>query len=140
MSDKLAAFKAGKRQDDILVYIADTIVDRPARLADVGHRVDDGTVLVLPGESGKTVFEQTVGERAMDFAGRAMETAGEVDNTLDSGDCPACGRDTIDVLLAFVEPAHPEVGGRYAEGPVLHAYVRCSCTTYYSDSWSLASD
>lgn len=140
MSDSLAAFTAGDRPADIAVYVADSVVDRPDRLGAVGTRVADGTVIVLPGDKGKAVFERTIGESAMDFAGRAMQHSGVITRTLDGGQCPDCSADAVELLLAFVEEAHPEVGGRYADGPVLHAYARCRCGTHYSDSWSVPAE
>lgn len=138
MSDSLTAFRDGKRPDDIAFYVADAIVDQPERLKSVGTAVGDGTIFVLPGSKGRDVFKQTTGEAAMEFAGQAMKHSGDIAATLDAGHCPACEQDAVELVLAFVEQAHPEVGGRYADGPVLHAYARCGCGEYYSDSWSVS--
>jgi hypothetical protein len=37
--------------------------------------------------------------------------------------------------FAFVEARNEEVGGIYAEGPVVHAYAACTCGETYSQRW-----
>lgn len=38
-------------------------------------------------------------------------------------------------MFAFAEEQNGEVGGLYAEGEVIHAYVACTCGQRYSDKW-----
>lgn len=135
MHDSVAAFRAGDRPDDVVIYIADTAVDDPDQLAAYGDRVDDGTLLVLEGEHGRRVFQTATGQAAMNFAQEAMQQEGAIAPTLTSGDCPDCDDGHLQVLLAFFEPQNEAVGGRYAEGDVIHAYARCSCGAAYSTRW-----
>lgn len=132
----------------MLIYVAaDDETDLDA-LADHGERVDDGVVLVLPGETGRTVFERATGIGAMDFAGAAMRTEGEVAGDLTGGTCPNANANTnadgggdgdedhhARFVLAFAEAPNEEVGGIYEDGTVVHAYVSCSCEAAYSDRW-----
>ncbi len=135
MDDAREAFLAGERLDDIVIYLADDTVDDPDRLREYGHRVEDGLVLVLDGETGRQVFQTATGMGAMAFAKTAMETTGEIDRDLTGGECPNCEDGTVRVLLAFAEGQNEEVGGQYGEGDVIHAYAQCSCGTAYSQRW-----
>ncbi len=137
MHDTVAAFRAGERPEDVVIYLADTAVDDPDQLASYGHRVEDGILLVLSGETGRQVFQTATGQPAMTFAQRAMDPSGEIDPDLTSGSCPECGDGTVQILLAFFEPQNEAVGGRYADGDVIHAYAQCSCGTAYSRRWTV---
>lgn len=140
MSDRLAAFLAGELPDDVALYLADTAVDEPDRLADHGVRVDGGVVLVVTGERGRTVFQSLTGGNVMEFAQRAGNRDGEIDPELAGGRCPdATGEGDTDhsarFVFAFAEPQNDEVGDIYADGDVIHAYAQCECGTAYSERW-----
>ena len=51
------AFLAGERTDDVLISLPDRSVSDVESLAEHDERVDDGTVLVLPGEQGRAAFQ-----------------------------------------------------------------------------------
>jgi hypothetical protein len=154
------AFCRGERHDDVLIYLHEEGVGSMEDLLEIGTRVEDGVVLVLPGEEGKAAFESATGLDAMDFAGTAMETDGHVGADCTRGDCPADensdregeaqgateessgterGEDPRDHYLkfvfAFAEAQNEGVGGLYAEGDVVHAYAACACGTTFSDTW-----
>jgi len=135
------AFLRGDRLDDVVIYLSDAAVEGDAEaLADRGTRVDDGIVLVLPGDQGRRAFATGTGVEALAFAKRAGGTEGGVERTLDGGACPdadGAGDDPhrVRFLLAFAEGENADVGGRYADGDVVHAYAQCSCGTAYSDRW-----
>lgn len=138
----LAAFLAGERPDDVALYLSSSFVDDVEALADRGERTDDGVVLVVAGERGRRVFQSMTGMDAMEFAGNAMQHPGTIDHDLTAGECPnaAAGpRDhDVEFTFAFVEAQNKDVGGLYAEGDVVHAYVYCSCGTAYADKWVAA--
>ncbi|WP_254839602.1 DUF5807 family protein [Natronomonas marina] len=131
------SFLAGDRPDDILVYLHEEGVGSVEDLLDIGTRVEDGVVLVLPGEDGKAAFESATGLDAMDFAGMAMETDGDVDDDCTGGTCPDGDGDDhyVKFVFAFAEAQNEAVGGLYAEGDVIHGYAACACGTTYSDKW-----
>ncbi|RRJ28420.1 DUF5807 family protein [Halocatena pleomorpha] len=138
MDQRHHAFLSGKRPDDVLIYLSDAAVSDGEALAEHGTRVDGGTVLVLPGDQGRSVFEQAVGVPPMTFAGTAMETDGTVRNDCTGGECPNADPETehrVRVLLAFAEEQNEDAGGLYAEGDVIHAYAGCTCDATYSDRW-----
>lgn len=134
------AFLAGERPDDIAIYLADDVLtgDTTA-LTERGERLDDGVFLVVDGDRGRDLFDDLLGIDAMAFAGEAMQTDGEVAHDLRAGTCPVAngGDHHLSVLLSFVEPAHEDVGGRYAEGAVVHAYAACTCGQTYADRWTV---
>lgn len=136
-TNKREAFLTGDRPGDIAVYIADQLVDDPDALAEHGHVTDQGTVLVLDGETGRKVFKSATGMDALGFAKSAMNTEGEIADDLTGGVCPECGKNTIQLLLAFAEEQNEAVGGIYAESDVIHAYAQCDCGARYSDKWTL---
>lgn len=144
MDQQHRAFLSGERPEDVLIYLNDAVVSNADALAEHGDRVDGGTVLVLPGERGRSVFEQIVGVPPMTFAGTAMETDGTVADDCTGGECPNAATDgdhRVRVLLAFAEEQNEEAGGLYAAGDVIHAYAGCVCDTTYSDRWVVgASD
>lgn len=53
--DRYAAFLRGDRPDDILIYLHEEGVGSIDELAEIGVRVDDGVVLVLPGRRPRRV-------------------------------------------------------------------------------------
>ena len=139
MSDDAAAryeaFLSGERPEDILIYLHGEGVGSIERLADLGVRVEDGIVLVLPGEEGRAAFERATGLDAMEFAGAAMDTDGEIASDCAGGTCPdSDGSDEhyAKFVFAFVEERNEAVGGIYAEGDVRHGYAACACGTTYS--------
>jgi hypothetical protein len=156
MSD-LAAFLAGDRLDDVVLYLSDVFLDDDSRLRDVGTETDDGVRLVLDGETGRDAFAAGTGMDAMSFAGDAMGTSGTIDRSLDAGVCPDADtgtesntdatKTTVDAgdavdddhavrfVLAFAEAQNEAVGGRYADGDVIHAYAHCACGARYADRW-----
>ncbi|MFC5971240.1 DUF5807 family protein [Halomarina salina] len=132
-------FLHGERTDDVVIYVAGD-VDLDA-LGGHGESVDDGVVLVLPGDQGRSAFESATGIDPMEFAGSAMDTDGDIDPELTGGDCPSAHPDepeadhAVEFLFAFAEEQNEEVGGLYEHGDVVHAYAACSCGTSYSDRW-----
>jgi hypothetical protein len=134
------SFLEGDRPEDILIYLHEEGVGSIDDLLDIGTRVGEGVVLVLPGEDGKAAFESATGLDAMDFAGMAMQTDGEISEDCTSGTCPNASEEDDDehyvkFVFAFAEEQNEAVGGIYAEGDVLHAYAACACGTTYSDKW-----
>jgi hypothetical protein len=132
------AFLRGERPDDILVYLHEEGVGSMDDLLEIGTGVDDGVVLVLPGEEGRAAFERATGLDAMDFAGMAMKTDGEIDDDCTGGACPEAAENPDEdhyakFVFAFVEAQNEAVGGLYAEGDVLHCYAACACGTTYSE-------
>lgn len=138
MDQQHSAFLSGERPEDVLIYLSNAVVSDSDALAEHGDQVAGGTVLVLPGDRGRSVFEQAVGVPAMTFAGTAMETEGTVLEDCTGGECPNADPETdhqVQVLLAFAEEQNEEAGGLYAAGDVIHAYADCACDTTYSDRW-----
>lgn len=136
MSDR-TTFLAGDRPDDVLMYFAEDAVSGVDALADIGERTADGVALVVDGEQGRSAFESATGLDPMAFAKDAMGTEGTVDPDCLGGVCPAGdGADhAARYVFAFAERANEEVGGLYAEGDVVHAYVACTCGETYADKW-----
>jgi NADPH-dependent ferric siderophore reductase len=141
MSDR-EQFLAGERPDDVAFFLHEAAVSGIDALAEQGERTDDGVVLVVPGETGRSAFQSATGIDPMAFAREAMGTEGHVDRDLAGGDCPASegdGGHEARLLFAFAEEQNEEVEGLYAEGDVVHAYVACECGQRYSEKW-LAGD
>ncbi|WP_302081707.1 DUF5807 family protein [Salinibaculum rarum] len=132
-----AAFLAGDRPEDVLIYLDEAAVSNPDALEAHGERVDDGLVLVLPGDKARSVFQKAAGIDPMAFAKEAMGTEGHIDADCTGGTCPEGDGDDHQArfVFAFAEEQNEEVGDLYAEGDVVHAYVSCSCGTAYSDKW-----
>jgi len=130
-------FLAGDRPDEVAFYLHEEGIGDVGDLADVGERIEEGVVLVLPGEEGRAAFQRATSLDPMDFAGMAMDTDGDVDRDLTGGDCPS--REETDhyakFVFAFAEEQKDEVEGLYQEGDVVHAYAACACGTTYSDKW-----
>ncbi|MCG1004581.1 MULTISPECIES: DUF5807 family protein [Halobacterium] len=154
------AYLAGDRTDDVALYLSESYVSDVDKLADRddAERVEDvresqsdsrspseaqsasedGVVLVVEGERGRSVFQKITGMGAMDFGSAAMDNPGHVDSDLSGGDCPHADdgdEHSAQFAFSFAEPKNEEVGGLYAEGDVIHAYVYCSCGESYSDKW-----
>jgi hypothetical protein len=132
-----AAFLAGDRPEDVLIYLDEAAVSNPEALETHGERVDGGIVLVLAGDKARSVFQQAAGIDPMAFAKEAMGTEGTIDADCTGGTCPAGDGDDHEArfVFAFAEEQNEEVGDLYAEGDVIHGYVSCSCGTAYSDKW-----
>ncbi|CAI48776.1 uncharacterized protein NP_1370A [Natronomonas pharaonis DSM 2160] len=140
VEERYEAFLRGERPDDILVYLHEEGVGSMESLLDIGVRVDDGVVLVLPGDEGRAAFQQATGLDAMDFAGMAMQTDGAIDDDCTGGTCPDADTDDdhyVKFVFAFVEEQNEGVGGIYADGDVAHGYAACACGTTYSEKWVL---
>lgn len=137
---KYEAFLAGERHEDIAVFIhADAATDLDA-LADHGTDVDDGMVIVVPGDRGRSVFQSVAGLDPMGLASEARGTEGDVDRDLAGGDCPAAAERSDEAhharfVFAFSEAQNEDVDGIYTEGDVVHAYVQCACGETYADKW-----
>ena len=160
---ELDEFLAGDRPDDVVLFLSDAFLEADSALYDMGTETDEGVVLVVEGEKGRRAFQAGTGMEAMQFAKTAMGTDGEIAPDLSGGVCPAAegadgagheagtadagpaDRETetddavadhrTEFIFAFAEAENPEVGGLYAEGDVVHAYVACSCGATYSDKW-----
>ncbi|WP_435159336.1 DUF5807 family protein [Haladaptatus sp. DFWS20] len=130
---KRTEFLAGERPDDVALFLADSFVSGDA-IADYGESVSGGTLLIVSGETGRSVFQKATGMEAMNFAKRAMGTEGEIAADLSTGDCPEGDHD-VEFVFAFAEEQNEEVGGLYAEGDVIHAYAYCECGTAFSQKW-----
>lgn len=133
-ASKREQFLAGERPDDVAIYLAEGVVDDPDALAEYGERLDEGVLLVVPGEAGRNAFSRATGKDAMAFAKEAMGEDGEIDADLTGGSCPVSD-DEIRIVFAFAEERNEEVGGIYAEGAVIHAYAQCACGTAFSQRW-----
>jgi len=133
-------FCAGERPEDVALYLDDDVVS--GELSDHGVELEDGVLLIVDGERGRRVVRMATEMDAMDFAAEAMDRDGEIADDLTGGVCPnqaECSGDDHDAqfIFAFAEAQNEEVGGRYADGPVLHAYARCACGCSYSERWSV---
>lgn len=133
------AFLAGERPDDVALFLAEQTIDDPDQLGAIAaaERVEDGVLLVVPGERGRAVLSRLTGRDAMEFAQAAGQTRSQIDRSLTDGTCPAAEDGSHDVALvfAFVQPETEAADGLYAEGPVVHAYAACDCGTTYSERW-----
>ena len=131
------AFLNGERPDDVHVYLHEETVSNPDALSAHSERVGDGFVLLLDGDSARTVFQRATGIDPMGLAQDAMGTEGEVTPDCTDGVCPR-GRGPSHyprLIFAFAEAQNEQAGGLYAMGPVIHAYVACACGERYSDKW-----
>ena len=133
--EKREQFLAGERPEDVALFLADSFVEGDGDgLARHGEQAEDGVVLVVEGDQGRSVFKTATGMDAMGFAKQAMDAEGEISRDLADGTCPDCDGD-VEFVFAFAEEQNAEVGGLYAEGDVVHAYAYCECGTAYSDKW-----
>lgn len=133
------AFLTGERPEDVALYLSESFVDNIESLAAQGERTEHGVILIVDGDRGRSVFKSMTGMDAMDFAGSAMQNPGTIDSDLTGGACPNAAEGPqehdVEFTFAFTEAQNEEVGGLYAEGDVVHAYVYCSCGTAYADKW-----
>ena len=138
MSDR-DEFLAGDRPEDVFMYFAEDAVSGIEALAGHGERVDDGVLLVVEGESGRSAFERATDLDPMAFAKQAMANDGDIDADCTGGVCPdteeTAGPHEARFVFAFAEEQNEEVEGLYAEGDVIHGYVQCTCGTAYSEKW-----
>ncbi|WP_435123918.1 DUF5807 family protein [Halobaculum sp. D14] len=136
---KLDEFLAGDRLDDVAIFLTHDYLDSQGKIANMGEAVDDGVVLVVPGDDGRKAFASGTGMDPMEFAREAMDETGTIAPDLGGGDCPAAGDDdeehAVQFIFAFAEEQNEDVGGIYEEGDVMHAYAHCSCGTNYSHKW-----
>jgi len=137
MATAREAFLAGRRPEDVHIYLHEDAVSDIEALTEYGERVEDGIVLVLDGEQARGVFQRATGIDPMAFAREAMDTDGDVDRDCAGGVCPAGEGDDHQArfVFAFAEEQNEEAGGLYAEGPVIHGYVSCACGESYSEKW-----
>jgi len=132
-----AAFLAGQRPEDVQIYLHEDVLSNPEALASHGEAVEDGIVLLLDGDQARTIFQEATGIDPMALASDAMDTDGTVAHDCAGGTCPVGGGRNHHprLIFAFAEEQNEEVGGLYAQGPVIHAYVACACGERYSDKW-----
>jgi hypothetical protein len=138
MSDAREAFLSGDRPDDVALFLADGFIDDLAPLEEYGDRVEDGMVLVMDGETGRGVFETATSMEAMDFAGQAMGTEGEIAPDLTGGTCPDEESEEdhgTQFVFSFVEEQNTGVDGLVGEDDTVFAYAYCTCGTAYSHRW-----
>ena len=142
--EKLAEFLAGDRLEDVAIYINDSQLGDDHNLGSAGEVVENGIVIVIPGDNGRAAFQKATGIGAMEFAKEAMGRDGEIESTIAGGVCPDDSGEnadthTIEFVLSFAEAQNEEVGGMYEEGDVIHAYAHCSCGVNFSHKWLAGS-
>lgn len=128
-------FLAGERPSDIHIFLHEDSFSNSEALEAHGERVDDGIVLVMDGDQARSVFQQATGIDPMALAQDAMKEDGSVTEDCTKATCPEGDDHAPKFIFAFAEEQNEEVGGIYANGPVIHAYVACECGTRYSDKW-----
>lgn len=134
------AFLSGERTSDVHIFLHEDSVSDIEALESYGERIDDGIALVMDGEQARDVFQKSTGIDPMALAQEAMKTDGDVSHQCADATCPDegdGGEHTPKFIFAFAEEQNEEVGGIYAEGPVIHAYVACDCGVRYSDKWAV---
>lgn len=131
------AFLAGRRPDAVQIYLDEETLSNPDALAAHGEFIAGGIVLLLDGEQARGIFQEATGIDPMALAQDAMGTEGAVARDGADATCPAAGAESHHprLIFAFAEEQNESVGGLYAEGPVIHAYVACACGERYSDRW-----
>jgi len=137
---KHTEFLAGERPEDVLFFLHEDAVSNPGALAEYADEVEDGHVLVLPGDDGRSAFQSATGIDPMGLAQEAMGTEGDIHDDLTGAVCPVAEEEpesdhTTRFIFAFAEEQNEDVGGLYAEGDVVHAYAVCACGERYSDKW-----
>ncbi len=136
---KHTEFLAGERPEDVLFFLHEDAVSNPGALAEYADEVEDGHVLVLPGDDGRSAFQSATGiDDGTGSAGdgnrgrhrRRPDRRGLSDRRGGAGERP---HDPIRLRLR----RGTERGRRrlYAEGDVVHAYAVCACGERYSDKW-----
>jgi len=131
------SFLAGERPSDIHIFLHDESISNAAALEDYGERVEDGVVLLMDGDQARGIFQQATGIDPMALAQEAMKRDGSVSNECTEATCPEGEEHPPKFIFSFAEEQSEEVGGIYADGPVIHAYVACECGARYSDKWVL---
>ncbi|WP_436900614.1 DUF5807 family protein [Halovenus halobia] len=129
------AFLAGERPSDIHIFLHEDSVSNAEALQAHGESVAEGIVLVMDGDQARSVFQQATGIDPMALAQEAMKQDGSVTEDCTAATCPEGDDHAPKFIFAFAEEQNEEVGGIYADGPVIHAYVACDCGTRYSDKW-----
>ena len=140
---KLEEFLAGGRHDDVALFLTHEYLDSEGKLPNLGEEVENGYVLVVPGDDGRRAFAAGTGMDAMEFSRTAMERKGHVDREIGGGECPerdAEENHQAEFIFAFSEERNTEVGGLYARGDVVHAYAHCACGVNYSDKWVVGEE
>ncbi|QSG10045.1 DUF5807 family protein [Halapricum desulfuricans] len=137
---KRSEFLAGDRPDDVAFFLREDTVDDLDALEPYAEPVENGVVLVLPGENGRSAFRKATGTDPMELAQAAMDTDGTIESDLTGGVCPASDDDSnaehaVRFIFAFAEEQNEDVGGIYAQGDVVHAYAVCDCGQRYSQKW-----
>ena len=142
---KREEFLAGERVEDIAFFLHEDSVGNVDALSEYAEQVEDGVVLVLDGDQGRSAFQSSTGLDPMALAKRAMGTDGEIDRDLTGGVCPNAdgesGEDHVaKFVFAFAEEQNEEVGGIYEEGDVVHSYAVCTCGETYSEKWVVGEE
>ncbi|KAB1193012.1 hypothetical protein GJR96_05975 [Haloferax sp. MBLA0076] len=135
---KVAEYLAGERLDDVALFLTHEYLDSEGKLPNMGEEVENGYILVVPGDDGRRAFAAGTGMDAMEFAQTAMGNDGDIDHDLSSGTCPDAAPDENHepkFIFSFAEAQNEEVGGIYEDGDVVHAYAKCTCGATYSDRW-----
>lgn len=137
---KLDGFLAGERLDDVAIFLTHDFLDSQGKIANMGESVENGVVLVVPGDDGRQAFASGTGMDPMAFARQAMDTEGVIHPDLGGGECPDAVEKPdedheVEFVFAFGEEQNEGVGGLYEEGDVMHAYAHCSCGLNYSHKW-----
>jgi hypothetical protein len=137
---KRTEFLAGERVEDVAFFLHEDAVGNVEALADYAESVEDGVVLVIDGDSGRSAFQSATGIDPMGLAREAMGTDGTIADDLTGGICPVVDDEpeenhTAKFVFAFAEKQNEDVGGLYAEGDVIHAYAVCQCGEKYSEKW-----
>jgi len=137
---KRTEFLAGERVEDVAFFLHEDTVGNADALADHGEQVENGMVLVIDGDSGRSAFQSATGIDPMGLAREAMASDGEIDRDLTGGVCPNEEEEpdenhTAKFVFAFAEAQNEEVGGIYEDGDVIHAYAVCPCGEKYSEKW-----
>lgn len=143
MNEDREAFLAGLRPDSIHVFLHEDVVSNPGALEEYAESVADGIVMVLEGDRARTIFQQATGIDPMNLASEAMGTEGGVGPDCADGTCPKRddgGTHDPQIIFSFAEAQNESVGGMYAKGPVIHAYVACTCGERYSDKWVVTAE
>jgi len=135
MTSDREQFLAGERPTDVHIYLHETSVSDIDALEAHGQRVEDGIILVMDGEKARGVFQQATGIDPMVLAKEAMGTDGGIDDDCAGATCPEGSAHAPQFIFSFAEEQNEEVGGLYADGPVIHGYVACECGLKFSDKW-----
>jgi hypothetical protein len=135
---KLSEFLAGERLDDVAFFLTEDYLDENGMIANRGEDVENGVVLVEPGEKGRKLFSAGTGLDVMQFAQKAISTDGHIERDL-SGGVSEDGEAAL-FVFAFAEAQNEGVGGIYAEGDVIHAYAYGEDDTAFSDRWIIGRE